>query len=203
MADPGLRYLQLCSRVLALSARKLADEPLLPHDFVKISEMLGRGVDSLGSDPRYEAVVSASTRQHNVTLDYLEDAVDYFGDAAANWTARAALVDRSNPLAVRAFNDQVMAVERAFLMPDPVASTSSSSSSSSSSVRNAAFGPVRGRDLDSVEVFPGVLEILDEMELGMATEVQMRRWEALRRHLSDLMIAVRQAAELLWDFHVF
>ncbi len=47
-------------------------------------------------------------QQHNVTLEHLEEAIDAFAEAAANWTARAQRIDREDPLAVRAFNDQVL-----------------------------------------------------------------------------------------------
>ena len=196
--DRGMVQLQLCARVLALSARKLADEPLLPHDFLAVAHAMGRGLHALRADQRYQEVaLHASTGNQNVTLDYLEEAVEYFEEAAANWTDRSDRVNLRDPLAVRAFNDQVMSVERAFLMEDR---HSSSLGIVGGGVRNLVFGPARFRDMDTIVPFPGVLEIVNELEPGLLNEVQLQRWEALRRHLSDLMIAVRQAAEIMWDF---
>lgn len=50
LVDPGFRYLQLCARVLAHAVRKLADEPVLPHDVVAYADAMLEAVDRLRLD---------------------------------------------------------------------------------------------------------------------------------------------------------
>ncbi len=90
-----------------MSARKLSDEPVLPFDLRSSSDSLRRGLDGVRSEPKMEEILRMPMQQHNVTLEHLEEAIDAFAEAAANWTARAQRIDREDPLAVRAFNDQV------------------------------------------------------------------------------------------------
>ena len=65
---------------------------------------------------RYQGKIDNSLAQtQNITLDYLEDAIRGFVEAAQNWTERAGATDLGNPMAVRMLNDQIMEMDRIFI----------------------------------------------------------------------------------------
>jgi hypothetical protein len=71
-------------------------------------------------------------------------------------------------------------------------------------LRHAIFAPGRD-DAYGSAVFPGVTDLLRQIgEDGItlaAVDLRNALYEALRRHLSDLMVAVHQAASHLRPFH--
>lgn len=129
----------------------------------------------------------------NLTLSHLTGAVDLFAERARNFTRRAAAVDASDPLAVRALNDQIMGLDRAFLLPGGLPFQAGAS-------RHAVFAP-GARDAFGAQVFPGLADLTRGLR-SLTTEEQLERYEALRRHLSDLMITVLQAADHLKELHI-
>ncbi len=181
VADPGLRYLQLCSRVLALTARKVADEPTLPHDFVGTARALLDGHDRVREDEAYQELVVRAATDRNVTLDRLEEAIEEMAEAAEAWTARVSDVDSQDPMSVRAFNDQVMQVN---------------------AVLAGAFGPAAKRDIGTAVAFPKILETLDELSMpNLPAEVEEEKWEKLRADIFDLVVMIKQAVDLMQEFH--
>ncbi len=104
---------------------------------------------------------------------------------------------------------QVLSLQRAFLLPDPF-DPDAGLGVGAGPVRDMSFGPVRGRNLAEAVAFPGLLALLDGLSPSeqqpqqpqLTVEEANRRKEALRRHISDLVVAAHQAAEMMWDFHV-
>ena len=120
--------------------------------------------------------------------------MEHFSLQARNWTLSVNNTDFDNPLAVRMLNDQIMELDRVLVLPGGLPFQNGT--------RNGVFGPRRsdiygGRN----EVFPGISDLLADIDDVLTIEEKQRRYEMLRKHITELMVAVHQAASHLKPFH--
>lgn len=99
--------------------------------------------------------------------------------------------DLEDPLKARILNDQLMKLERVWLLPNGVPGRPF--------IRHSIFSPAKFNSYGGAS-FSGIGDLLHEIE-DLEEEETQRRWEELRRHLSDLMIVFRQAAAWLQPTH--
>merc|ERR1719225_25987 len=95
--------------------------------------------------------------------------------------------ESQNPLEHRIVNDQMMQLERVFLMPAGLPGRPES--------RNAIFAPAKYNSYAG-SAFPGIADLLHEID-DLEIEAKEARWKELRRHVSDLMIMIQEAARFL------
>ena len=187
--NSNMKNLLLCARILAHSTHQLADSKILPFDFESDAIDMQKEINLL--DGRLDVVADNELRENNVTLVGLKNAVKFFGKQANNFTKRFNDSDFSNPIEVRMMNDQIMEVQRSFVSKIGIPF--------SRGAKNVIFGPSIFEKF-ARNTFPGIRNILyriQELEIGQRAE----RLAILRRHLSDLMIVIHQAALHLKHFH--
>ena len=124
---------------------------------------------------------------NDATLTHLEEAVEEFASASKAFKSRIDRLDANNPLAVRILNDQLMLLERVFLIPGGIPGRPDT--------RHAIFAPAKFNKYGA-SAFPGLSDLLHEIE-KLRGEEAVKRWKAIRQHVSDLMIKVREAADFL------
>ena len=184
--DPEFKYLETCARVLAQTVRQLSDSALLPHDFVGYADSMRNTMQGMRN---------LDLRKLNVSLEALDRSVQRFGLAARNWTQFVnETADKNDPISVRMVNDQIMQVEKIFLMPNGIPMHNST--------KHALFAtPTFSHTESSLATFPGIADLLYKLD-KLSVEEQSRRKEALRKHVSDLTIMIHQATLHLSEFHV-
>ena len=96
-----------------------------------------------------------------------------------------------DPMALRIANDQMMQLERVFNMPAGIPGRPE--------IRNAIFAPSKFNSYGGA-AFPAIGDLLHEIE-KLTGEEKETRWKEIKRHVSDLMIMVNEAARFLNPVH--
>ena len=86
-------------------------------------------------------------------------------------------------------NDQLMGFERTFVIPGGLPDRPES--------RNAIFAPAKF-NLYGSSAFPGISDLLHGIDKLKGEEAKAQ-WERIKRHLSDLMIIIKQSVAFLKD----
>merc|ERR1719369_1783444 len=125
------------------------------------------------------------------------DSLKNFKASTVNWTeARDKMRGDgtlSNPIRLRELNDQIMNLERTFLLPQGLPGRPD--------IRNALFSPAKFNAYGGA-AFPGISDLLFGWE-KLDNESRVIRFEEIKKHLSDLMIILRQAASWLsTEYHM-
>merc|ERR1719154_190183 len=94
-----------------------------------------------------------------------------------------------NELSQRIMNDQIMLLERIFLLPQGLPGRSN--------YRHSFFSPSKFNAYSGAAL-PGISDLLHGVD-KLSQEEKKTRFKELRKHLSDLMIVFRQAASWLSD----
>ena len=92
-----------------------------------------------------------------------------------------------DPMQLRIANDQMMQLERVFNMPQGIPGRPS--------IRNAIFAPGKFNSYGGA-AFPGIGDLLHEID-DLKAEERSERWKEIKKHVSDLMIMIQEAARFL------
>ncbi|PIK52125.1 putative N-acetylated-alpha-linked acidic dipeptidase 2 isoform X2 [Apostichopus japonicus] len=111
--DPTFQYHLALARVWAELARSLSDAHIVPINCSAYAERIKSGVDQLKD--LYEDKMAV--RPEPITFAAIDEQLQKFTMAAADLHKRIENMDKSDPFAVRAVNDQLMLLERAFIEP--------------------------------------------------------------------------------------
>merc|ERR1719510_972876 len=129
---------------------------------------------------------------NDVTLEYLRNAVSEFEAAAKNYMnmlSEKSSDIKSDPLKLRMINDQLMQMERVFIMDGGIPSQRD--------IRHAIFAPGKFNKYGGGG-FPAIPDLLYESDkLKNGSEEYRKRWKLIKQHISDLMIMTQSAARYL------
>ena len=132
--------------------------------------------------------ITQKLEENDGSLNYVEAAISDFEMATTKFMAKLKDVKKSqNPLEHRIVNDQMMQLEKVFLMPAGLPGRPES--------RNAIFAPAKFNSYAG-SAFPGISDLLHEID-DLGEEAKSARWKEIRRHVSDLMIMIQEAARFL------
>ena len=132
--------------------------------------------------------VTKKLEENNASLKFVQAAIAEFEMAASKFMAKLEDIKQShNPMELRMINDQMMQLERVFLMPAGLPGRPD--------VRNAIFAPGKFNSYAGA-AFPGISDLLHEID-DLDTVAKSARWKEIRRHVSDLMIMIQEAARFL------
>uniref|UniRef100_A0A8C5QJQ5 Glutamate carboxypeptidase 2 n=1 Tax=Leptobrachium leishanense TaxID=445787 RepID=A0A8C5QJQ5_9ANUR len=161
---------------------ELADSLVLPLD----------GQDYASQLKNYAAIVQDMAKKHldkmetyKISFDPLFSAIQNFTADVESFNTRRKLLDLTNLLAVRAFNDQLMFLERAFI--DPLGLPNRPF------YRHIIFAP-SSHNKYAGESFPGIYDALFDIE---NQQEELAAWEEVRRQISIATFTVQSAAETL------
>ncbi len=188
LTDPGFFYHVLTTQIALDIVTTLSDAEILPFDFNPMAELMSTAIDDMESDGTEDLLQS-----NGATLSYLRDAVDEFTSSVSAFESYLGEVDTNNVLERRMINDQIMKLERAFL---PIGFLPGRED-----VRHLIYSPSQFNRYGT-SVFPGLTDLLYEVELLTDQDAIDAKWKEIKRHLSDLMIAVKQAAAFLEPFEL-
>ncbi|XP_076360320.1 N-acetylated-alpha-linked acidic dipeptidase 2-like [Tachypleus tridentatus] len=181
--DPKFTYHQNCAQFSGLLLHQLSGSVILPYNLRDYGVQLMRSLEEV------KQKYIEKFKDNNVTLDFLQRAIRNFSFAADSWHKRLEDIDLTNPLAVRQANDQMMMIERIFIKPEGLPPRYF--------VRHVAFAPSKYDSYSNVG-FPQLQDLmfaLDPMD-------KEKQWQQIRRHISDLMIIIRAAADYLEETEI-
>nr|XP_032803549.1 aminopeptidase NAALADL1 [Petromyzon marinus] len=172
--DPGFTSHQAVARTAAYTLLRLADSLLLPYNGMDYVETLLAMHATLASN--HGQLLDAQ----GISLDDLKSAVEDLSKAAEDLNILISAVNPdTEPMKVRAINDQLMLLERAFT--DPVAFPDKLY------YRHVVWTPRSS----AVEAFPGVVDAVGDILAGSGS------WDRVRQHLAAATYAVQSAASTL------
>eukprot|EP00094_Tigriopus_californicus_P004991 TCALIF_04806-PA protein Name:"Similar to Naalad2 N-acetylated-alpha-linked acidic dipeptidase 2 (Mus musculus)" AED:0.00 eAED:0.00 QI:0/-1/0/1/-1/1/1/0/771 len=181
--DPGFKQHQVCAGLNLVMGRSLADDLLLDFDPKQYYQLMKTSVDDFTTSGVEDKLLSL-----NLTLKHVRSAVQEFNDTAALWnTRRSSKAIVEDPLALRILNDQVMKLDRTFLLPEGLPRRTE--------FRHAIISPSE-HDSYGAGSFPGISDLLFHFD-SLTSQEQGDRTKQLDRHLSDLMILIKNAANFL------
>ena len=162
---------------------ELADSAVLPYNLENFPKAMKETMDVLEKNN-----VTKLLEDNSASLKFVKEAIAEFETAASEFMAKLEDVKQShNPMELRMINDQMMQLERVFMMPAGLPGRPD--------VRNAIFAPGKFNSYAGA-AFPGISDLLHEID-GLDSEAKKDRWKDIRRHVSDLMIMIKEAARFL------
>ncbi|CAG2115287.1 unnamed protein product [Medioppia subpectinata] len=191
--DPDFSLHKTCTQLLGVLLHAISGSILLPY---RIDELANRVL----IDYKYIYKMNANHEKFGAKydiygdnkplIDMLEKSLAAFVSAANDWTEMIRHLDINNPLLVRRANDAMMGVERAFIRPEGLHERPE--------IKNLLYAPFKYNKYSTV-VFPGMLDLMRQISItqrGDVSKVPQLR-QSLRRHISDIAIALRSATNLL------
>ena len=152
--------------------------------------------DALNEFDQSTTNVTKTLQENGVTLTYLKEAVDEFEIATKKFMQ--SLKDqesdiKSDPLKLRMINDQLMQMEKVFIMDGGIPLRDET--------RHAIFAPGKF-NIYGGGAFPAISDLLYEHDkLVQDTPEYNKRWDLIKRHVSDLMIMTQNAARYLQPYN--
>nr|XP_053627350.1 glutamate carboxypeptidase 2-like [Cherax quadricarinatus] len=187
--DPGFRIHQGCGRIASLLLKYFADSLIIPYSLQHLPEAMKDALDTFKKSGTRDKIIRIYEKY---TL--LEESLTNFTDAAATFERELEEKRTKNldPVTIRAINDQMMKLERVFILPAGLPGRPD--------IRHAVFAPSQF-DNYATSGFPGISDLLHNIEELNETE-RLKKEEEIKRHISDLTIMVQRAVSLLKDFHM-
>ncbi|KAM4795069.1 putative N-acetylated-alpha-linked acidic dipeptidase [Rhinophrynus dorsalis] len=163
---------------------ELADSVILPLD----------GQDYADALKYYATIISNMAQKHkekldsyNVSFDPLFSAIENFTENIKSFNMRLQQLDKTNQLAVRSVNDQLMYLERAFI--DPLGLPGRPF------YRHIIFAP-SSHNKYAGESFPGIYDALFDIE---NKPDELAAWNEVKRQISTAAFTVQAAGETMQE----
>ena len=186
LIDPGYKLHRVCAQTSIHMLLNLADSLVLPYNVENFPYEMEKSLKSMKQNN-----VTSLLEANGATLQHLEQAVQDFKVATAAYKQSLDDMDKTNPMMVRMKNDQLMQLERIFVIPNGLPGREDT--------RHAIFAPSKFNKYGA-SAFPGISDLLHEIETLEPEALKARR-EEIKRHISDLMIMVQSATQFLQPVH--
>ena len=185
--DPGYKIHRSCAQTTLYSLLSLGDSALIPYNLTYFPSEMKKTLESFD-----ENNTTKTLEDNGVTLEYLRNAIDEFEVQSKNFmdelkTQQSSIT--SDPFKLKMINDQMMQLERIFIMDGGLPERPHT--------RHAIFAPSRFNKY-SGNGFPAISDLLYEFEkLTIGSPDHKKRVNLLKRHVSDLMIMTKAATRFL------
>jgi len=173
--DPNFAFHVTMTKFVGGLLLDFSDSLILPLDVVRYAKAVKRSFDRLEADPGVE--------KSNVSTKFVHDAIQAFIDASTLFkSAKGKLTGNESPLVVRAINDQLVQVDKAFI-------------SQWMQIHDPMMKHVFSRDTPSwifsqVLSFPGVLQAVHRAK-------ETGNVDAVKEQLSLVAEAIMSAADII------
>ena len=203
--DPDLSIHQSCSRLISILLYSLSCSTLVPVRLDELATTITNDYESEGLPKMLKEKLPSDDHQ---SIEWLESSMVRFANATANWHRMMEQMGKNattEPYLVRQLNDIVIRVERVFT------ENSGRTLYNRPDTRNLIHGaPIS--DFYSSRIMPGIHDLINELdqtetmsrkpnlshdELRSVQERSKELIHQLKRHLSDVGIALQTAARLL------
>ncbi|XP_077422225.1 N-acetylated-alpha-linked acidic dipeptidase 2 [Vanacampus margaritifer] len=180
--DPSFTRLRAVAQVRGGLVFLLADSQVIPLDANQYAIALDKYARSIAEMAQTHL---EKMQTHEVSFESLFSAVENFTVAAREFHQRLRNVNKADPLQVRAMNDQLMYLERAFI--DPLGLPGRPF------YRHVVFAP-SSHNKYAGESFPGIYDALFNIEHSVDQE---KAWNEVKRQISIAAFTVHAAAMTL------
>ena len=186
--DPEYHITKACIQWSINMLFELADSMILPYNLKTFAEMMRTEMTKLQNGN-----TSIILERYDITLDHVSEAIDQFDEKVDDYVRYVnTLSERTDPNELRMINDQLMMLERVFILPEGLPMGRKKS-------RHAIYSPALF-DSYAGAAFPGIGDLIHKIDELEGDELTQRVKE-LKRHVSDLMIVIQNAASFLKTFH--
>ncbi len=183
IVDPDFKIHRTCVQVSLFMLLQLADSTILPFNLNRISKAMKAGLVNLDENGILDLL-----DDNNIDIEPLREAIDEFEKASAGFMTHIEYMKHTyDPLKIRMLNDQMLLLDRIFIIPEGLPQRPAS--------RHAIFNPGRFNHYGS-STFSGISDLVHEID-RLSCKKQLKRWELIKKHVSDLMIIVRSATSFL------
>jgi len=188
LIDPGFKIHRACSQLSMHMILNLAESAILPLSPNHIVSEIQNGVTGM-----YKNNVPKLLNDNGAgaAFELLLASIKVFNASTLNWLETRDTQKRNGklkePLSLRSLNDQIMLLERTFLLPQGLPGRAYH--------RHGIFSPSKF-NIYGGAAFPGIGDLLHEVD-KLKSDEKIERFKEIRKHLSDLMIVLRQAASWL------
>ncbi|XP_012946196.1 putative N-acetylated-alpha-linked acidic dipeptidase [Aplysia californica] len=180
--DRGFEVHAAMARVAGEMIRNLADSLVLPFHLSSYSR--GLEVNRKALDKDY----GTQLRNKLSNYDLLEKVIANFSKDVDDFETRLKSLDKSHPFALRVVNDQMLLLEKAFLVPDGLPTRP---------LKKHLIFAENANDAYAGSSFPGLVDLL--FQIGDNAE----RWELVRQHFSTVLQTIQSAGATLRDVTSF
>nr|XP_039260069.1 putative N-acetylated-alpha-linked acidic dipeptidase [Styela clava] len=181
IVDPDFRITKSVAQLTAEIAWRLIDNPVLPLNCVDYAARLWEDKDIFVQ--AYGQLMS----DNGINLNEFDYALQNFSSAAEDMQTRVKNVNIANDIELRAINDQLMQLERAFIDMNGIGNRTN--------VRHVIYAPSL-HDTYASSAFPGLVDSLFDIDSDSDPE---KRWREVRRQYSILLFHIGSAASTLRD----
>nr|XP_060627107.1 putative N-acetylated-alpha-linked acidic dipeptidase [Anolis sagrei ordinatus] len=180
--DPTFKNHLAVAQVRGGLVFELADSVIIPFDCRDYAAALSSYAQVIYNITlKHQAAVAT----YEVSFDSLFDAVNNFSEIASDFHKRLHILNINNPIEVRALNDQLMFLERAFI--DPLGLPGRAF------YRHIIFAPNNHNKYAGVS-FPGIYDALFDID---HKPDQRKAWEEVKKQISIAAFTVAAAAGTL------
>ncbi|KAK3702732.1 hypothetical protein RRG08_042717 [Elysia crispata] len=183
--DKDFEYLSAVARFSAEVTRSLADSLLLPLSPADYSRGLLDILHIL--DTNHGTVL----RENLDNFEKLEKVIKEFGKDVEEFEHRLKTLDSNNPFIARQINDQMVLLERAFLVPAGLPQRP---------LKKHILFAENANNRYAGSSFPGLGDLLFQIELDPDPR---KRWERVRQHFSAILHTIQSAGATLREVSKF
>ncbi|CAL4093385.1 unnamed protein product, partial [Meganyctiphanes norvegica] len=185
--DPGFKIHQGCSRVALMLLKYFGDSAVIPYSLQQLPKAMAGGLKAFKDKDLDTKLIEIYDKYVllSETVDNLTVATQAFMHQLKERKAE------TNPLILRAINDQMMNLEQAFVLPEGLPGRPGT--------RHAVFAPSQF-DSYAAAGFPGISDLLYKID-DLSQEEKISRHKQIRRHISDLTIRTNNAINMLKEAH--
>ncbi|KAK3712657.1 hypothetical protein RRG08_058560 [Elysia crispata] len=184
--DRDFQFHAALSRFMGEMARNLADSLILPFNLDGYSEglkLIKRKLDASDYGVKLKAMLDNYGKLDDVISGFEADIIDF--------QKRLEKIDKNNPYAVRRMNDQILLLEKAFLISEGLPTRPSK--------KHILFAE-NSNDAYAESTFPGLVDLLFKIDSAPGSA---ERWERVKRHFSAILHTIQTAGATLRDVTSF
>jgi len=188
LLDPGFKLHKTCSQLSIHMLLQLAESVILP---LQPEEIVREVEKALGKMEKNNVTKTLVDNGAGTAYTSMKQSFQKFKLSVDGWAEKKVTLENSYEItdfpSQRIFNDQIMLLERTFLLPQGLPGRHN--------YRHALFSPAKF-DSYAGAAFPGLQDLLHGAET-LDGEKKRSRFKEIRKHLSDLMIVFHQASSWL------
>jgi len=183
--DPGFRYHKSCGQLNGLLLQQIADSNLLPFNVSHYSKFFLDAILDFSNSKMYMDLL-----RHGVNVDLLINMFRKFDGGANEWQRHLENESMTDPLVLRALNDQLSNLEQCFLLPQGLPFQKS--------YRHILSALSKYSNLPGSGIFPGLQDLLFSIDKSNWDDEVLKLVE---KHVSELIVGLHRATSLLKPNH--
>eukprot|EP00794_Sanderia_malayensis_P016201 gene16201-17831_t len=175
--DPDFKYHKVITQIWVMYTLHLVDSSVIPFNVTRYSDTLLDYINDFMDD------YSRLFTKQGIDIEHLKNTAREFKAAASNFETRLGRADLNNSMVLRAYNDQLMELERCFISPGGLGRRPS--------FKHVLYSP------SSVNIYlgraiPAVIEAIYRVQQGLEQD-----WDHVQIQISIVVYHIQMAIKLL------